>query len=271
MKTIISCIGSGNMGTALMKGAGAFAGPENLGFSDADKSKAKAAAVSMGGQVYDSNIEAVEKADFVFLAVKPQILKSVLEEIAPTLKERLKTGKAPVLVSMVTGWTMAKIQEVLAVHTPLIRIMPNTPALISKGLIVLCHSPEVQPEKVLELERILGAAGMVEKLEERYFDAVTGLCGSGPAFVYMFIEALSDAGVRSGLPRDKALVYASQMVLGSAAMVLETKKHPAELKDMVCSPGGTTIAGVAALEKGCFRGTVMSAVDAAWQRAVELG
>jgi pyrroline-5-carboxylate reductase len=259
------------MGTALMKGARAFAGPKNLGFSDVDISKAKTAAASIGGLVYDSNIEALEKADFVFLAVKPQILKSVLEEITSNLKERLNTGKAPVLVSMAPGWTIEKIQEVLTVNAPLVRIMPNTPALISKGLICLCHSPEVQPERVLELEKILGAAGLVEKLEEKYFDAITGLCGSGPAFVYMFIEALSDAGVRSGLPRDKALVYASQMVLGSAAMVLETKKHPGELKDMVCSPGGTTIAGVAALEKGCFRGTVMSAVEAAWQRAVELG
>jgi pyrroline-5-carboxylate reductase len=121
------------------------------------------------------------------------------------------------------------------------------------------------------LEQILSGAGLVDMVEERSMDAVTGLSGSGPAFVYMFIEALADGGVRAGLPRDKALRYAAQTVLGSAAMVLETGKHPGELKDMVTSPGGTTIAGVAALENGAFRASAINAVEAAWRRSVELG
>ncbi|GHV62352.1 pyrroline-5-carboxylate reductase [Spirochaetia bacterium] len=286
----IACIGSGNMGGALMRGAAASIGGGNIGFSDADKAKAKAVAKSLKALVYASNTEAVQKADYIFLAVKPQVLGSVLEEIAPAIQRRITAGsaakaastkaasvkqaaggKGPVLVSMAAGWSIAKVQAMAGAHTPVIRIMPNTPALIGQGMIALAASAEVPANKIAELEKILKAAGEVDRLEEKYLDAVTGLSGSGPAFVYLFIEALADGGVRAGLPRDKALRYAAQTVLGSAAMVKETGKHPGELKDMVTSPAGTTIAGVAALEKGAFRGTVMAAVEAAWRRAAELG
>jgi pyrroline-5-carboxylate reductase len=288
------------MGFALMKGAAGLVGGGNIGFADADISKAKAAANELGAVVYASNAAAVTKGDFVFLAVKPQILSGVLEEIAPALRERLvsslpKAGKSarikggPVLVSMAAGWSLGKIQAVLGgsppedagskptapqpaprIPIPLIRIMPNTPALISQGMIALAASPEVSKEQLAEAERILGAAGVVDRVEEKYLDAVTGLSGSGPAFVYLFIEALADGGVRAGLPRDKALRYAAQTVLGAAAMVKETGRHPGELKDMVTSPAGTTIAGVAALEAGAFRGTVMDAVEAAYRRSKEM-
>jgi len=273
---IIGCIGSGNMGTALMKAAAPVAGPGNISFCDVDMPKAKAAAASLGGNVFASNSQAVVKGDFVFLAVKPQILKEVLEEIAPAVKERLSSGRpAPdrlhlTLVSMAAGWSIERIQTALGVKAPVVRIMPNTPALISRGVIVMAPSAEVSAERAGELEKILSGAGLVDRLEEKYLDAVTGLSGSGPAFVYLFIEALADGGVRAGLPRDKALRYAAQTVLGSAAMVLETGKHPGELKDMVTSPGGTTIAGVAALENGAFRAAAMNAVEAAWRRASEL-
>lgn len=276
----ISCIGSGNMGVALMKGAAGIAGGGNIGFADAELSKAKEAAELTGSVVYQSNTEAAANGDYIFLAVKPQVLRAVLEEIAPPVIERLHKGQAPVLVSMAAGWSIKKIQDTVSARNardtapprvPTARIMPNTPALISQGMIALAASDEVPSEKMRELETILGAAGMVDRVDEKYFDAVTGLSGSGPAFVYMFIEALADGAVRAGLPRDKALRYAAQTVLGSAAMVAQTGKHPAELKDMVTSPGGTTIAGLAALESGAFRGTVMRAVEAAWQRAAELG
>jgi pyrroline-5-carboxylate reductase len=138
-------------------------------------------------------------------------------------------------------------------------------------MIALTASPEVPEDKLRELEKILGAAGTVDRIDEKYMDAVTGLSGSGPAFVYLFIEALADGGVRSGLPRDKALRYAAQTVLGAAAMVRDTGKHPGELKDMVTSPAGTTIAGVAVLEAGAFRGTVINAVEAAYKRSKEMG
>jgi pyrroline-5-carboxylate reductase len=259
------------MGFALMKGAAGTVGGTNIGFADADAEKAKAAAGSLGAVWYRSNGEAVENGDYVFLAVKPQALRSVLEEIAPAARERLAAGKPPVLVSMAAGWTIGAIKAVAGASTPVVRIMPNTPALVSRGMIALAASPELSAEKIAELETILKAAGDVDRLDESYLDAVTALSGSGPAFAYLFIEALADGGVRAGLPRDKALRYAAQTVLGSAAMVRETGKHPGELKDMVCSPGGTTIAGVAALESAAFRGAVIQAVEAAWKRAVELG
>ncbi|MDR2053320.1 MAG: pyrroline-5-carboxylate reductase [Treponema sp.] len=274
MSTTIACIGSGNMGCALMKGAAEIAGGENTGFADADRSKAEAAAKALGGRVYASNAEAVLQGDFVFLAVKPQILEAVLSEIAEAVGKRAESGKPPVLVSMAAGWSIARIAGVLrgdAASVPVVRIMPNTPALVSRGVIVMAIPPELNEDRARELERILGAAGTVDRLEEKYLDAVTGLSGSGPAFVYLFIEALADGGVRAGLPREKALRYAAQTVLGSAAMVMETGKHPGELKDMVTSPAGTTIAGIAALENGAFRGTVMNAVDAAYRRSREMG
>jgi pyrroline-5-carboxylate reductase len=286
MGITIACIGSGNMGSALMKGAADILGGAAIGFTDADKAKAQGEAKKLGARTYPGNAEAAGAADFLFLAVKPQVLGPVLEEIAPTVRARLEAGNPPVLVSMAAGWSIGKIQAALAgppppeavpvvyapvVYVPVVRIMPNTPALISQGLIAMAAPPEVPRDRAVELEKILGAAGLVDRIEEKYLDAVTGLSGSGPAFVYLFIEALADGGVRAGLSRDKALSYAAQTVLGAAAMVRETGRHPGELKDMVCSPGGTTIAGVAALEAAAFRGAVMSAVEAAHKRAVELG
>jgi pyrroline-5-carboxylate reductase len=275
----IACIGSGNMGTALMRGAAGALGSANIGFADADRPKAETAAKVLGAAVYASNAEAVYKGDYVFLAVKPQALPGVLAEIAPVVRERIASGKPAVLVSMAAGWSIGKIQaavggvgaNVPAAAAPVIRIMPNTPALVSAGMIAMAFSPEVSEAKAAEIEGILGAAGVADRVEERYMDAVTGLSGSGPAFVYLFIEALADGGVQAGLPRDKALRYAAQTVLGAASMVKTTELHPGVLKDMVCSPGGTTIAGVAALESGAFRGTVMRAVEAACKRSIELG
>jgi pyrroline-5-carboxylate reductase len=269
----IACIGSGNMGFALMKGIAALGGnaKTSIGFTDAYAEKAKTAADALKAGVFGSNAEAAEKADFIFLAVKPQILSEVLAEIAPVIQKRLPSP--PLLVSMAAGWTIEKIQAAIASNVaakvPVARIMPNTPALISKGMIALAVSPEVPGEKADALEAMLKGAGIVDRVSENYFNAITGLSGSGPAFACLFIEALADGGVLAGLPRDKALCYAAQTVLGSAAMVLETGKHPGELKDMVASPGGTTIAGIAALESGSFRAATIQAVEAAWKRAIQ--
>jgi pyrroline-5-carboxylate reductase len=276
MEKTISCIGSGNMGTALMKGISKIVSPNNIGFSDVNISKAEASAASVGAKVFASNSQAVEKADYVFLAMKPQILKSVLIEISPVIKERLGankpgSGAKPIaLVSMAAGWPIAKIIDCLGVDVPVARIMPNTPALISRGIISLSTSGSFSAEGSAELEKILAGAGLVDRLEEHYMDSATGLSGTGPAFVYIFIEALADGGVRAGLPRDKALLYATQTVLGAAAMALESGKHLGELRDMVTSPGGTAIAGITALENGAFRAAVINAVEAAWRRSSEL-
>jgi pyrroline-5-carboxylate reductase len=272
MNGTIVCIGSGNMGGALMKGAAAFAGAERIFFTDADQDKARSAAKALGAGVLASNTEAARRGDYIFLAVKPQVMPAVLEELGPVLGAR-EPGGLRALVSMAAGWTTGNIRSLLGRHAgvPVVRIMPNTPALVSRGMIALSASPDVRAAALDELEGILSAAGAVDRVAESYLDAVTGLSGSGPAFVYMFIEALADGGVKAGLPRDKALRYAAQTVLGAAAMVQETGRHPGELKDMVCSPAGTTIAGVAALEQAGFRGAVMDAVEAAWRRAAELG
>jgi pyrroline-5-carboxylate reductase len=277
METInvkIACIGSGNMGFALMKGAAAIVRGANIGFTNRGRAKADAAAKALGASVYASNADAVAQADFVFLAVKPRSLEEVLTEIAPTAVRRIEAGKPPVFVSMAAGWSIARIKAVLRKHkaeaVPVVRIMPNTPALVGQGFIAIAVPPELDEARAGELERVLSGAGLVERLDEGCMDAAGALSGCGPAFVCMFIEALADGGVRAGLPRDKALRYAAQTVLGTAAMIKESGRHPAELKDMVCSPAGTTIAGVAALENGAFRGSVMNAVDAAYRRTLEL-
>ncbi|AEJ18996.1 pyrroline-5-carboxylate reductase [Gracilinema caldarium] len=276
MSYTITCIGSGNMGGALMKAAARAIGGAAIGVTDADTKKAAAFAAELGGGALAANTEAAAEGRYVLLAVKPQVAQAVLAEIGPVLARRLQSRSPAILVSIVAGLSIDTMKRNLAAAgcpetQPIIRLMPNTPALVAKGMIALAPSPEVSPEAVQALEHILSQAGLIDRIDEKYMDAVTALSGSGPAFVYLFIEALADAGVRAGLSRDKALRYASRTVLGAAAMVEETGQHPGVLKDGVTSPAGTTIAGIAALEDRGFRGTVMAAVDAAFRRAQELG
>ncbi|MCL2043935.1 MAG: pyrroline-5-carboxylate reductase [Treponema sp.] len=270
--TKIACIGSGNMGFTLMAGIGDSGKNTKIkiGITDTDREKAEITAEAIGAEVFSSNVKAAEKAAYIFLAVKPPAMKGILEEIAPVVQKRLAGGNAPVVVSMAAGWTIAEIQAVIGSDIPVARIMPNTPALVSEGITALAVSPQMSAIKAAELETLLEETGEVDRIEEHYFNAVTALSGSGPAFVYMFIEALADGGVLSGLPRNKAMYYATQTVLGATAMTIETNMHTSQLKDMVCSPGGTTIAGVAALESCAFKSTVIQAVNAAWKRAEEL-
>jgi len=209
--SVIVNIGSGNMAYALMKGVSSSTNTK-IFFTDIESEKAEFAAKSLNGQVLNSNSEGVKKGDYIFLAVKPQVLPQVLEEIAGAARERLSSG-SPVFVSMAAGWSIKKIQTAIGGNIPVVRIMPNTPALIGKGMIALAGSPEVPAEKIAELESLLSGAGIVSRLDESYMDAITGLSGSGPAFVFMFIEALADGGVLAGLPRDKALVFAAQSPL----------------------------------------------------------
>lgn len=261
----IGFIGTGNMGSALASAAAKSSLSPEIFLADFDLAKAKALAEKLGASVGD-NISLVRECDFVFLGVKPQVLPELLKEIAPVAAER----KGLTLVSMAAGISLEKLQKGLGYNIPLIRIMPNTPVLVEKGVIAYCGvNLAEETEKVFV--SLLEKAGLLEKLEEGKIDAASALHGCGPAFVYLFIEALADGAVSCGLPRDAALRFAAATVSGAAEMVLQTGKHPGELKDAVCSPGGTTIEGVRVLEENGFRGAAMDAVIAAYERTVELG
>jgi pyrroline-5-carboxylate reductase len=263
-KTIV-CIGSGNMGRALMKGVARMAGGHTILFTDHTQAKSEAAAQETGGRALPSNGEAVRAADMVFFAVKPACIAAVIRETAPFF------SRDKVAVSMAAGVSLDALASAFAGcgdNAPaLIRIMPNTPAFIGKGLIALAAPPSVAPETVASIRDLLSGAGVVDVVDERLMDAIAALSGSGPAFVYLFMEALADGGVFAGLPREKALRYAALTVEGAAALALRSGKHPGVLKDEVASPGGTTIRGIAALEDRGFRGAVMAAVRSAVRSA----
>jgi pyrroline-5-carboxylate reductase len=210
------------------------------------------------------NINVVEATDVLILAVKPQTMASLLEEIHPRITTR------HLVVSIAAGVPLSQLSKGLGV-TRLIRVMPNTPCLLGASASAYSGAPGATADDLALVDRLLNAVGRAFALPEHQLDAVTGLSGSGPAFVYLMIEALSDGGVRVGLPRDVATALAAQTVLGSAKMVLETGQHPGVLKDMVASPGGTTIAGLHALERAGARAAFMDAVEAATKRATELG
>ena len=260
-------IGAGAMGEALVKGllaAGTYA-PADLILYDVDAGRVGALATATGARAAANPAEAAQGADVILIAVKPQVIESAL---AP-----LRDGITPAqtVVSIAAGVTTARLEACFAQPVPVVRVMPNTPALVGEAATAICAGKNAGPQHTAQARRIFAAVGVAVDADEKLLDAVTGLSGSGPAYVFAFIEALADGGVRAGLPRDIALKLAAQTVLGSAKMVLETGEHPGVLKDRVASPGGTTIAGLHALEQGAFRGVVMDAVLAAAERSKELG
>ena len=203
--------------------------------------------------------------DVLVLAVKPQVIPAVLAELRPSLEPR------HLVISIAAGVTLSTLAEGLGPQTRIVRVMPNTPCLVGASAAGFSTPSGRTGSDTMLVGRLFSAVGKAYQLPEHLLDAVTGLSGSGPAFVYVFIEALADGGVRCGLPRDVAQALAAQTVLGAAKMVLETGQHPGALKDAVASPGGTTIAGLHALERAGFRGAAMDAVEAATKRAQELG
>ncbi|ADO77749.1 pyrroline-5-carboxylate reductase [Halanaerobium praevalens] len=215
-------------------------------------------------KVVADNLQAVAKADLIILAVKPQIIRKVLEEIKNDSKDKI-------IVSVAAGIKKSLFSQYFGEKAKIVRVMPNTPALVASGMSAIYYSKTVKPHEKDFIEKVFGALGETVEISEDKMDAVTGLSGSGPAFVYLFIEALADAGVLKGLDRKTALKLAAQTVKGGAEMVLKSAKHPAELKDMVASPAGTTITGLAELEANSFRSTVIKAVKAAAERSEELG
>jgi pyrroline-5-carboxylate reductase len=204
------------------------------------------------------------ESDLLVLAVKPQTMAALLEEIRGVLR-------SPLVVSIAAGFTLKQLSAGLGARCRLVRVMPNTPCLVGASASAYTPGEGTTAEDAAIVDRLLNAVGRAFRLPEHLLDAVTGLSGSGPAFVYLMIEALSDGGVRVGLPREVSTTLAAQTVLGAAKMVLETAQHPGALKDMVASPGGTTIAGLHALERGGVRGALMDAVEAATRRSKELG
>jgi pyrroline-5-carboxylate reductase len=211
------------------------------------------------------NTEAVAHADLIVLGVKPLAVDPILKEI----REEMKPEK--LLISVVAGTPIGRILAGLDKEAKVIRAMPNTPALVREGATALAPGMGVSAPELAMTVSVFNSIGRTVVLEERYLDAVTGLSGSGPAFVFVMIEALADGGVKMGLPREIALSLSAQTVLGSARMVLETQEHPGKLKDMVASPGGTTIAGLYQLEAGGLRAALIAAVEAATRRSEELG
>ena len=262
---IIGFIGTGNMGGALAIAASRCK-ENSLLLANRHPEKAEALRASIGGEVTD-NGSIAEEAEYIFLGVKPQMLEETVSGIRGTLQAR----KTPfVIVSMAAGTAIEKVQELLGRRAPVIRIMPNTPVAVGEGMVLYACSAEVSREMEKAFLHAMEHAGRFARIEERLIDAGSAVSGCGPAFAAMFIEAMADGGVACGLPRAKACEFAAQMVLGTARLMLETGTHPGAMKDAVCSPGGTTIQGVRTLEKAGFRGGVMDAVIAAYEKTLEL-
>jgi pyrroline-5-carboxylate reductase len=263
----VGFVGGGNMGEALIRGLlGTNLVPADLLFAtDVRVERTAQLARQFGITAHGDNVRLVREADVVILAVKPQIMAAVLAEIAPAVTSR------HLLISIAAGVATATIRAGLGKDARIIRVMPNTPALVLQGAAAVAKSQGLQPDDLATAEEIFGAVGRVVVLEEELMDAVTGLSGSGPAYVAIVVEALADGGVKMGLDRATAMTLATQTVLGAAHLLAATGMHPGALKDMVSSPGGTTIAGIAALEEGGIRTTFIRAVERATQRSRELG
>ncbi|MBN2428675.1 MAG: pyrroline-5-carboxylate reductase [Deltaproteobacteria bacterium] len=262
----IGFIGAGNMAEAIIKGlAGNDKAKPDISAYDPNEERLHLLEQNYGVRAAASNSDLVKSCDIIFLAVKPQIFGKVLKEI------NTEFSAAKLLLSIMAGISTARIEEQLSEPPRLIRAMPNTPALVGQGATALCAGSAAQKGDMDTAGSLFSAIGPVFEVSEAQMDAVTGLSGSGPAYVFSFIEALADGGVLNGLPRETALELAIQTVIGAATLVKNTGEHPAMLRDKVCSPGGTTIAGVKALEANSFRNAIMEAVTSATRRSRELG
>lgn len=261
MQYTLGFIGCGNMGGALVRAAAKVVPGDKIALCDYCAEKAAALAKEIGGAALDAQT-LVKNSAFVVLGVKPQNMEETLSPLAAALQG------GQVVVSMAAGVSIAGLKKLVGENVPVIRIMPNTPAQVGEGMI-LYDCKNVSEEAERAFLDCFAKAGVVDKLPEEKIDAASALSGCGPAFVYAFAEALADGAVECGVPRDKAATYAAQTLKGAAEMLL-TYGHPADLKDAVCSPGGTTIAGVHALEKAGFRNAAMDAVAAAYKRTLEL-
>ena len=268
-KLKIGFLGAGKMATALAKGFlnARLVKANQLCAADPQAAAREHFVAETGAQVFTANLPAAQTANVLILATKPDQVAAVLAEIADVFGQDHNL----LLISIAAGVTLARLEGALPMGTRVIRVMPNTPALVGAGASAYALGTHATAADGDLAQQLLSAVGVALPLKESLLDAVTGLSGSGPAYVYQFIEALSDGGVAAGLPREVATRLAAQAVLGGAKMVLETGQHPGALKDQVTSPGGTTIEGLHELEKGRLRATVMNAVRAATEKSKKLG
>jgi len=263
----VGFLGAGNMGEAIIKGLlqAGLVPSETIAATDVRTDRLGQIAQQYGVRAAKDNAALVRESDVVILAVKPQIIGTVLREIAPAVDGR------QLIISIAAGVATKTLRGHLGKPARLIRVMPNTPALVLEGVTAIARADGLEAGDLETAQELFGAVGRVVVLDEDALDAVTGLSGSGPAYAAIVIESLADGGVKVGLDRATAMVLAAQTLLGSAKLVLDTGTHPGQLKDMVASPGGTTIAGIAALEEGAVRRAFIAAVERATQRSRELG
>jgi len=263
----VGFVGTGNMGEALIHGLlhGHLCRPEQIFCSDTRPERLKAVREKYGVRGTSHNPEVVKQSEIIVLAVKPQIMKDVVEEIAKHL------DLTKLIISIAAGVPLEAIESCAKKELKLIRVMPNICVSVQEGASAIASGKHALKEDLMMAKSIFDSVGQSIFIEETLLDAVTGLSGSGPAYIFLMIDALADAGVKVGLSRQDALTLASQTVLGAAKMLIETGEHPGKLKDMVTSPGGTAIAGLHMLEKGGLRTTLINAVEVATQRAKVLG
>ena len=258
-------IGAGNMGGALARAAVKTVGGAAVAVACSTAEHSAKAAASIGCTA--ETAEAIlRKSRFVFWGVKPQMFAGVAAKLAEDI-----AASDAVFVSMLAGVSLDRLAEMLGGEKKIIRIMPNTPSAVGQGLMLVSANDRVTAEELAAFKTLMAESGLLDDLPEHLIDAASAVSGCGPAYAYMFVEALADGAVKCGVPRAKAMRYAAQMLLGGASLLLETGEHPGALKDAVCSPGGSTIAGVAALEDRGFRGAAIAAVEAAYRRTKELG
>lgn len=267
MYQTIGFIGTGNMGSAVARAAAGSGLAETVLLANRTPAKAEALAAELPRAAVSTNEEIARTAQLIFLGVKPQMMELVLDPLERILRQREDRF---VLVTMAAGLSCDRIRDILDMDCPVIRMMPNTPAAIGAGVVQYCGQG-VTMDELDSFAALIAPAGLVDPVPEGLIDAASAVSGCGPAFAYLFVEALADGGVACGLPRQKALEYAAQMLLGTAALALETGQHPGVMKDAVCSPAGATIQGVQVLEEGAVRGSVMRAVCTAWQKNRSLG
>ncbi len=266
MDKTIGFIGSGNMASAMMGGIlkANLVSSNQVICSDPSRAKLEDLQSRYGVSITTNNCEVANKADILVLSVKPQFYPEVIREIKTTVNDNT------IIVVIAAGQKIETIKKLFEKDVKVVRAMPNTPALVGEGMAALSPCPMVLPEELDLICNIFNSFGKCEVIAENLMDVVTGVSGSSPAFIFMIIEAMADGAVLEGMPREKAYTFAAQAVLGSAKMVLETGKHPAQLKDMVCSPGGTTIAGVSILEENGVRASLIKAIETATKKSKDL-